>query len=64
MAEKTAKYLEAFEVLLALMEIVYSMTERKEMLKETVPIEKNIFSIFVLHTDILVKEKTRGLLLA
>ena len=34
---------------------VYLMTERKEILKENVPVEEKIFSIYEQHTDIIVK---------
>jgi IS5 family transposase len=37
------------------MEKVFSMTERREILKEKVPVEDKIFSIYELHTDIIVK---------
>jgi IS5 family transposase len=37
------------------MEKVYSMTERHEILKEKVPVEEKIFSIYERHTDIIVK---------
>ena len=43
------------EALLPLMEIVYSMTERKEIYKENVSVAEKIFSIYELHTDIIVK---------
>ena len=36
---------------------VYMMTERKEILKENVPVEEKIFSIYEQHTDIIVKGK-------
>lgn len=45
----------ALEELLSLMQKVYSMTERKEIKKETVPNDEKIFSIYELHTDIIVK---------
>jgi len=54
---KSKQYLEKLEGLLQLMEIVYSMTERREILKEKVPVEEKIFSIYELHTDIIVKGK-------
>jgi len=54
---KAIKRLDDLEVLLGLMEIVYSMTERREILKENVPVEEKIFSIYELHTDIIVKGK-------
>lgn len=43
------------EQLLPLMEQVYDMTKRKEILGESVPNDQKIFSIFELHTDIIVK---------
>jgi len=45
----------ALENLLPLMLQVYSMTERKEIKGETVPNDEKIFSIYELHTDIIVK---------
>jgi IS5 family transposase len=45
----------ALEELLPLMQQVYSMTERKEIKGETVPNDEKIFSIYELHTDIIVK---------
>jgi len=41
--------------LLPVMERVYRMTERKEVLGEKVPVEEKIFSIYERHTDIIVK---------
>ena len=52
---KAVCILEALEVLIPVMEKVYSMTERREILKEKVPIEEKIFSIYEMHTDIIVK---------
>lgn len=43
------------EQLLPLMEQVFDMTKRKEIYGETVPNDQKIFSIFELHTDIIVK---------
>lgn len=43
------------ERLLPIMEQVYSMTERREIKKETVPNTDKIFSIYEQHTDIIVK---------
>ncbi len=43
------------ERLLPIMEQVYSMTERREINKQTVPNEDKIFSIYEQHTDIIVK---------
>jgi len=37
------------------MEKVWKMTTRKEILKEKVPVEEKIFSIYERHTDIIVK---------
>jgi len=54
---KAIKYLGNLEGLLLLMEKVYSMTERKEIQKENVPVDEKIFSIYELHTDIIVKGK-------
>ena len=45
----------ALEKLLPLMKQVYSMTERRAIKKETVPNDAKIFSIYELHTDIIVK---------
>jgi IS5 family transposase len=43
------------KLLLPLMDKVYSMAERKEIKMETVPNDEKIFSIYELHTDIIVK---------
>lgn len=43
------------EQLLPLMEQVYGMTERKEVNGESVPNADKLFSIYELHTDIIVK---------
>jgi IS5 family transposase len=43
------------EELLPLMEKVYSMTYRKQILGESVPNDQKLFSIYELHTDIIVK---------
>jgi IS5 family transposase len=43
------------EKLLPLMVQVYDMTYRKEIAKEIVPNDEKIFSIYELHTDIIVK---------
>ena len=45
----------AMEELIPVMEIVLRMTERKEVMKEKVPVEEKIFSIYERHTDIIVK---------
>jgi IS5 family transposase len=55
--EKTRKYIAALESLLPVMEKVYRMAERKEVLKEQVPVEEKLFSIYERHTDIIVKGK-------
>jgi len=47
--------LAAMEALIPVMEKVYRMTERKELLGEKVPVEEKIFSIYEQHTDIIVK---------
>lgn len=41
--------------LLPLMEMVYSMTYRKQILDEDVPNDEKLFSIYELHTNIIVK---------
>lgn len=46
---------ESLERLLPLMQKVYSMTERRELKGEKVPNDEKIFSIYELHTDIIVK---------
>jgi IS5 family transposase len=53
--EKARGYMTALESLIPVMEKVYRMTERKEILKEKVPVEEKIFSIYERHTDIIVK---------
>jgi IS5 family transposase len=45
----------SLEKLLPLMQKVYDFTYRKEILKEQVPNDEKIFSIYELHTDIIVK---------
>lgn len=45
----------SLEKLLPLLEQVYSMSERREIKGETVPNDKKLFSIYELHTDIIVK---------
>lgn len=45
----------SLERLLLLMEKVYDMTHRKEIAKEVVSNDQKIFSIYELHTDIIVK---------
>ena len=41
--------------LLPLMEKVYQMTERREINGENVPVMHKLFSIYELHTDLIVK---------
>jgi IS5 family transposase len=48
-------FIHALEELLPLMKQVYDMTERKEVKGETVLNDDKIFSIYELHTDIIVK---------
>jgi IS5 family transposase len=43
------------EQLLPLMNLVYQMTYDKEILGKQVPNDEKIFSIYELHTDIIVK---------
>jgi len=45
----------SLEKLAPLLDQVYSMTYRKEILGESVPNDEKIFSIYELHTDIIVK---------
>lgn len=45
----------ALKRLLPLMEQVYDIAYRKEILGETVPNDEKLFSIYELHTDIIVK---------
>lgn len=45
----------ALEKLLPLMRQVYVFTNRKEVLGESVPSDEKLFSIYELHTDIIVK---------
>lgn len=45
----------ALEKLLPMLEQVYQMTYRKEILKQSVPNEEKIFSIYEPHTDIIMK---------
>jgi IS5 family transposase len=52
-----AAYLSELGELHPIMEKVYSMTERHEILKEKVGVEEKIFSIYERHTDIIVKGK-------
>ena len=46
---------QSLERLLPLMEQVYEMTYSKEIIKRSVPNDEKIFSIYELHTDIIVK---------
>lgn len=48
-------FIQSLEQLLPLMEKVYDITERKEINGEVVPNDDKIFSIYELHTDIIVK---------
>jgi IS5 family transposase len=43
------------ERLMPLLEQVYDMTYRKEIAGESVPNDQKLFSIYELHTDIIVK---------
>jgi IS5 family transposase len=53
--EKATGYITAMESLIPVMKKVYKMTERKELLKEKVPVGEKIFSIYEQHTDIIMK---------
>jgi IS5 family transposase len=53
--EKARSCLASLESLIPVMEKVYRMAERKEILKEKVPVDEKIFSIYEQHTDIIVK---------
>jgi IS5 family transposase len=55
--KKVIRYIEKLEALIPVMEKVYKMTERKELLNEQVPVEEKIFSIYEQHTDIIIKGK-------
>jgi len=52
---KAIGFISALESLLPIMVKIYRMTERKEILKEKVPVQEKIFSIYEQHTDIIVK---------
>jgi IS5 family transposase len=52
---KAAGYIAGMESLIPVMEKVYRMTGRKELLKEKVAVDEKIFSIYERHTDIIVK---------
>jgi IS5 family transposase len=54
---RAAAFLSELEKLYPIMEKVYRMTERHEILKEKVPVEEKIVSIYEQHTDIIVKGK-------
>ena len=54
---KAVVYLQGLEGHHPIMEKVYKMTARHEILKEKVPVEEKIFSIYERHTDIIVKGK-------
>ena len=43
------------EMLQPLLDMVYSMTWRREINNESVPNDEKLFSIYELHTDIIVK---------
>jgi IS5 family transposase len=47
--------IEELERLLPLLEKVYQMTERKEIQGEKVPVTDKLFSIYELHTDLIIK---------
>jgi IS5 family transposase len=53
--KKAKGYIAALESMIEVMQKVYRMTEKKEILKEKVPVEEKIFSIYEQHTDIIVK---------
>jgi IS5 family transposase len=52
---KAAGIITELEQLLPLMNKVYEMTEKKEVRGEAVPNDEKLFSIYELHTDIIVK---------
>jgi len=52
---KAESVITALENLIPVMEKVYKMTERREIMKEKVPVGEKIFSIYERHTDIIVK---------
>jgi IS5 family transposase len=52
---KAGAILEDLAKLLPLMEKVYEMTERREIKGEKVPVTDKLFSIYELHTDLIVK---------
>ena len=52
---KAAAIIEELKNLLPLMKKVYEMTERREIKGEKVPVTDKLFSIYELHTDIIVK---------
>jgi len=57
LTKKGMKHIRKLEALITVMWIVYVMTEEKEILKKSVPVEEKIFSIYEQHTDIIVKGK-------
>ena len=52
----------ALESLLPLMNLVYQMAYDKEILGKQAPNDDKIFSIYELHTDIIVKGRREGIL--
>jgi transposase, IS5 family len=52
---KAESIITAIGKMIPLMEKVYKMTERREIMKESVPVGEKIFSIYEQHTDIIVK---------
>jgi len=52
---KAADLLISLEAFIPVMKKVYSMTERREILKEKVSVEDKIFSVYEQHTDIIMK---------
>ena len=57
LTEAGMKYMGKLEELIPVMEKVYKMSLNREVLKEEVPVEEKIFSIYEVHTDIIVKGK-------
>jgi len=53
--ERVTQIYGALESLLPILNIVYDMTHKKEILGIDVPNDEKIFSIYELHTDIIVK---------
>jgi IS5 family transposase len=54
-SNRAKRILIKLEEILTQMNTVYSMAERKELLGEKVPASEKLFSIYELHTDIIVK---------